>query len=113
MVLLKHKEKEKNNMAQITTYANIEEYGKYQNKTREEFKNSIKNGYIQTLTLGTYNGASHEFTPWEQIPENIWNEVTQYLMETSQGFDNSSINEFMENEHLFIISETNDLYLED
>ena len=111
MVLLKHKEKEKRHM-NITTYKNIEEYGKYQNKTRDEFTDSVKDGYIQTLTLGTYNGASQEFTPLEQTPENIWNEVTQYLMETCQGFDNSSIKDFIENDKLFIISETNDLYLE-
>lgn len=95
----------------ITIYEDLKEYEKYNNTTSEEFKEELENGYIQTLTLGTYNGASDTFTPMTQTEENIREEVRCYLSETCQGSENKDVDYFIDEGYLFIIKKTSDLYL--
>ena len=41
----------------VVTYKDFEDYTKHENLDREEFEEQKENGYIQDITLGTYNGA--------------------------------------------------------
>ena len=46
----------------VTSYDDMKEYLQCNNMDCEEFENDIENGYIQCITLGTYNGATDTFT---------------------------------------------------
>ena len=52
-------EKEQKQVAlmNVVTYKDFEDYTKHENLDREEFEEQKENGYIQDITLGTYNGA--------------------------------------------------------
>lgn len=58
------KQNEKIEMAlnNVIHYKDFEEYKKYNNLDREEFKESVEDNYIQEITLGTYNGSTKTFT---------------------------------------------------
>ena len=59
----------------IVHYKDFEEFEKYNNLDREDFKERIENNYIQDITPGTYNGASDTFTKNIINNENIINTI--------------------------------------
>ena len=94
----------------ITTYKDFDEYLKFANTDKQEFEDKVEEGFIQTLTLGTYNGASDTFTPNEPTEENIKNAIYQYLVETCQGSTDTDIECL--SQFVFIIQDTKEIYLE-
>src|SRR5699024_12424089 len=56
-------------------YKDFEEYEKYNNIDKEDFKEMMEDGNIQEITLGTYNGALDTFTKNIINNENIINTI--------------------------------------
>ena len=68
-----------------TRYKDMNEY-KQDYETPEEaqadFDEKLENGYIQNITLSTYNGATQESTLYELTDENILEAIYTDLHET-------------------------------
>lgn len=45
----------------VIHYKDFEEFEKYNNLNKEEFKEMMEDGYLQEITIGTYNGATNTF----------------------------------------------------
>lgn len=65
----------------VTSYDDMKEYEKYNNMDCEEFKDNIENGFIQDITLGTYNGYNKEFTKRGITENHIIDAIFQDLHE--------------------------------
>lgn len=61
-------------------YFNVSTQQELQEKI-EEFEGMENNGFIQNLTLGTYNGATNNFSPRELNKVNIEEAVLTYVNE--------------------------------
>ena len=105
-------------------YFNVSAQQELQEKI-EEFEGMENNGFIQNLTLGTYNGATSNFSPRELNKVNIEEAVLTYVNEMElydylQENYNSSIGnyknmveinektlikEFLENYNVFAIGD--------
>lgn len=72
-------------LANITRYKDMNDY-KQDYETLEEaqadFNEKLENGYIQNITLSTYNGATQESTFYELTDENILEAIYTDLHET-------------------------------
>lgn len=84
----------------ITRYKDMDDY-KQDYETLEEaqadFDEKLENGYIQNITLSTYNGATQESTFYELTDENILEAIYTDLHETDSY---SMIEEMEENTDL-------------
>lgn len=69
----------------VTRYKDMNDY-KQDYETLEEaqtdFDEKLKNGYVQNITLSTYNGATQESTLYELTDENILEAIYTDLHET-------------------------------
>lgn len=65
----------------VTRYKTQEQYLTDENITLEEFGELLEFGDIQNLTLGTYNGATDEFTPCRLTTDELVRALGQYLSE--------------------------------
>ena len=72
-------------LANVTEYKDMNDY-KQDYETLEEaeadFNEKLENGYIQNITLSTYNGATQESTLYELTDENILEAIYTDLHET-------------------------------
>lgn len=72
-------------LSNITRYKDMNDY-KQDYETLEEaqadFNEKLGNGYIQNITLATYNGATQESTFYELTDENILEAIYTDLHET-------------------------------
>ena len=72
-------------LANITHYKDMNDF-KQDYETLEEaqadFDEKLENGYIQNITLATYNGATQESTFYELTDENILEAIHTDLHET-------------------------------
>lgn len=67
----------------VEHYEDIDEYGRWNGVTScEEFEELKKDGFIQDITLGTYNGCTQTFQKREISSENIIEGIVTYLHET-------------------------------
>lgn len=66
----------------ITHYESFEEFERCENLDREEFAERMENGFIQDITLGTYNGATQTTTFRDLTPENNYQAILTDLHET-------------------------------
>lgn len=91
------KQNEKIEMAlnNVIHYKDFEEYKKYNNLDREEFKESVEDNYIQEITLGTYNGSTKTFTSDIINNENIIKAIRTEVVESDffHFFDDEFIEE--------------------
>lgn len=87
-------------LANITRYKDMNDY-KQDYETLEEaqadFDEKLENGYIQNITLSTYNGATQESTFFELTDDNILEAIYTDLHETDSY---SMIEEMEENTDL-------------
>lgn len=87
-------------LSNITRYKDMNDY-KQDYETLEEaqadFNEKLENGYIQNITLATYNGATQESTFYELTDENILEAIYTDLHETDSY---SMIQEIEENTDL-------------
>ena len=72
-------------LSNITRYKDMNDY-KQDYETLEEsqadFNEKVENGFIQNITLSTYNGATQESTFYELTDENILEAIYTDLHET-------------------------------
>lgn len=72
-------------LANVTRYKDMDDY-KQDYETIEEaqadFDEKLENGYIQNITLSTYNGATQKNTFFELTDENILEAIYADLHET-------------------------------
>ena len=87
-------------LANITRYKDMNDF-KQEYETLEEaqadFDEKLENGYIQNITLATYNGTTQESTLYELTDENILEAIYTDLHETDSY---SMIEEMEENTDL-------------
>ena len=87
-------------LANVTRYKDMDDY-KQDYETLEEaqadFNEKLENGFIQNITLSTYNGATQESTLYELTDENILEAIYTDLHETDSY---SMIEEMEENTDL-------------
>ena len=87
-------------LANITRYKDMNDF-KQDYETLEEaqadFDEKLENGYIQNITLATYNGTTQESTLYELTDENILEAIYTDLHETDSY---SMIEEMEENTDL-------------
>lgn len=78
------KQNEKIEMAlnNVSHYKDFEEYEKYNNLDKEVFKELVDDGYIQDITLGTYNGSTKTFTNDIINNEHIINAIKTEVVES-------------------------------
>lgn len=81
----------------IIHYNDFKEYKKYNNIDTEEFKEQLELGYIQEITLGSYNGATDTFTKRDITDDHIIEAIKTEIKETD--FYNFFENEFIEKNH--------------
>ncbi|MEJ7218445.1 hypothetical protein [Staphylococcus gallinarum] len=62
MIKISETEQKEIALLNVTYYKDFSDYQKYNNMNKEEFKEEIKNGFIQNITLGTFNGITNIFT---------------------------------------------------
>ena len=63
----------------VTSYDDMKEYLQCNNMDCEDFKNDIENGFIQCLTLGTYNGVTDTFTKRGMTENHIVDAIYQVI----------------------------------
>lgn len=74
----------------VIEYASVEEYGRDTfsdgaDYSEEEFEEDKTNGFMEELTLGTYNGAT-QTTYYRKIDKrHIYDALVEYLKETDFG----------------------------
>lgn len=67
----------------ITHFDTFDDYQKYANQTREEFQEQLDNGFIQSITQGTYNATTNIFTPKDLTVVNQLNAINQAIKDDS------------------------------
>ena len=79
----------------ISHYKDFEEFEKYNNLDQEDFEEMSEDGYIQDITLGTYNGSTKTFTKDIINNEHIINAIKTEVTETdfSSFFEDEFIKE--------------------
>ena len=79
----------------VSYYKDFKEYEKYNNLDQEVFKELLDDGYIQDITLGTYNGSTKTFTKDIINNEHIINAIKTEVTETdfSSFFEDEFIKE--------------------
>ena len=91
------KENEKIEIAlnNVSHYKDFKEYKKYNNLDQEDFKELLNDGYIQDITLGTYNGSTNIFTNDIINNEHIIKAIKTEIIETdfSSFFEDEFIEE--------------------
>ena len=91
------KENEKIEIAlnNVSHYKDFKEYEKYNNLDQEDFKELLNDGYIQDITLGTYNGSTNIFTNDIINNEHIIKAIKTEIIETdfSSFFEDEFIEE--------------------
>ena len=91
------KENEKIEIAlnNVSHYKDFKEYEKYNNLDQEDFKELLNDGYIQDITLGTYNGSINIFTNDIINNEHIIKAIKTEIIETdfSSFFEDEFIEE--------------------
>ncbi|UXU70136.1 hypothetical protein [Mammaliicoccus sciuri] len=82
---MKFTEKEQREIAllNVTHYNDFEEYQKYNNLNKEEFNEQIEKGFIQEITLGTYNGATNTFYKQDITDNHILQAIESEVSESS------------------------------
>ena len=106
----KQNEKIKMILNNIIHYKDFEEFEKYNNLDREDFKERIEDNYIHDITLGTYNGASDTFTKNIINNENIINTIITDIRDID--FYNFFEDEFIEENNIKTSSDWILLYTE-
>lgn len=113
-------------LSNITKYENFEEYSKYMNTDKEEFKENEANGFVINITCGTYNGATDEFTPCRITDDNIIDTLVQALSDldyyniianmvdedTTNWKIEKFIYELVSIEKIFIIEDIRNIYID-
>ena len=94
------KENEKIEIAlnNIVHYKDFEEFEKYNNFNKEDFKEMMEDGNIQEITPGTYNGALDTFTKNIINNENIINTIITDIRDID--FYNFFEDEFIEENNI-------------
>lgn len=92
---IKQNEKIKMILNNVSYYKDFKEYEKYNNLDQEVFKELLDDGYIQDITLGTYNGSTKTFTKDIINNEHIINAIKTEVLETdfSSFFEDEFIKE--------------------
>ena len=112
-------------LSNIKKYKDFEEFLKYENMNKQEFKDNELNGFIINITCGTYNGATKEFTPWRINDNNIIDTLIQTLSDldyyniiadmVDENTNNWSIDKFIYElvtiENIFIIENIKNIYI--
>ena len=112
-------------LSNITKFKDFEEFSKYENMNKQEFKDNELNGFIINITCGTYNGATNTFTPWRINDNNIIDTLIQTLSDldyyniiadmVDENTNNWSIDKFIYElvtiENIFIIENTKSIYI--
>ena len=106
------KENEKIEIAlnNIVHYKDFEEFEKYNNFNKEDFKEMMEDGNIQEITPGTYNGALDTFTKNIINNENIINTIITDIRDID--FYNFFEDEFIEENNIKAFSDWVLLYTE-
>ena len=94
----------------VIHYKDFEEYEKYNNFNKEDFKEMMEDGNIQEITPGTYNGASDTFTKNVINNENIINTIITDIRDID--FYNFFEDEFIEENNIKTFSDWVLLYTE-
>ena len=94
----KQNEKIKMILNNIIHYKDFEEFEKYNNLNREDFKERVEDNYIQDITPGTYNGASDTFTKNIINNKNIINTIITDIRDID--FYNFFEDEFIEENNI-------------
>ena len=95
---IKENEKIEMILNNVIHYKDFEEYKKYNNFNKEDFKEMMEDGNIQEITLGTYNGASDTFTKNIINNENIINTIITDIRDID--FYNFFEDEFIEENNI-------------
>ena len=95
---IKQNEKIKMILNNIIHYKDFEEFEKYNNLNREDFKERVEDNYIQDITPGTYNGASDTFTKNIINNKNIINTIITDIRDID--FYNFFEDEFIEENNI-------------
>ncbi|HEY0222871.1 MAG TPA: hypothetical protein VGC17_08825 [Lactovum miscens] len=66
----------------VTHYKTFEDFQKHENYDRDDFKDQQENGFIQDITLGTYNGANDTFQTRTMDDSHILEAILADLHET-------------------------------
>ena len=92
---IKQNEKIEMVLDNVSYYKDFKEYEKYNNLDQEVFKELLDDGYIQDITLGTYNGSTKTFTKDIINNEHIINAIKTEVIETdfSSFFEDEFIKE--------------------
>lgn len=108
--VIKEDEQRQIALLNITHYNDFKEYQKYNNVNQDEFDRLLKVGYIQDITLGTYNGASNTFKRDIITTDHIINAINTEIKESD--FYNYFENEFIEKNNLKTSNDWIRLYTE-
>lgn len=108
--VIKENEQKEIALMNITHYNDFKEYQKYNNVDQEEFKRLLENGYIQDITLGTYNGASNTFKRDIITTDHIINAINTEIKEND--FYNFFEDDFVEKNNIITTNEWIRLYTE-
>ena len=96
--VIKENEQKEIALLNITHYNDFKEYQKYNNVDQEEFKRLLESGYIQDITLGTYNGSTKTFTNDIINNEHIIKAIKTEVIESD--FFNFFEDEFIEENNI-------------
>lgn len=70
----------------VTSYGDITEYIRSttysDDYTEDDFYDDLKDGYIQEITCGTYNGATDTFTPRTLTNESLFDTILNAIHES-------------------------------
>ena len=80
--VIKEDEQRQIALLNITHYNDFKEYQKYNNVDQEEFKRLLESGYIQDITLGTYNGSTNTFKKDNITSDHIINAINTEIKES-------------------------------
>ena len=85
------------------TYKTVEEYGQETfadgaDYSADEFKEDMDNGFIEELTLGTYNGATDTFQKRQIDKYHLYDAVVQYLHDTDYSDVETMYDDYEEGE---------------
>lgn len=67
---------------EVGLYKDMHEWAELSDKNDWDVEQDIENGFLQEITCGTYNGATHEFTPWEVTKDNLVETILRDAGET-------------------------------
>ena len=94
----KQNEKIKMILNNIIHYKDFEEFENYNNLNQEDFGENVACGYIQDITLGTYNGSTKTFTNDIINNEHIIKAIKTEVIESD--FFNFFEDEFIEENNI-------------